>query len=219
MLVSHSIKCGYGVTGSLLHNISNYLPEHHICILESYFNNWKFEVCYDNAISPIRPITVDVPQRSVPGSLLYVLLTADIPTSSHTEIVTFADNTSLLSPRNDYVTAVHNLQTSTDELLTWTKRWKIHFNKEKSICVDFSLRKHSFIPTFIYNQPITVASSTRCLGAHLDKRLTWRTHLIIKRTELNLKFRTLFWLIRPQNKQYNDFKMKSWEWSLSLHGT
>lgn len=106
----------------------------------------------------------------------------------------------MLSPHNDYVTAVHNLQTSINELFIWTKTLKIHLNKEKSTHVDYSLRKHSFDPTLIYNQPITVAPSARYLKAHLDKRLNCQTHVINKCSELNLKFRILVWLIHPQNK-------------------
>ena len=187
-------------TQGLLHKISNYLSDHHVRILESYLENRKFEICYGEATSPVKPIMAGVPQGSVLGPLLYVLYVADILTSSHTEIATFADDTALLSPHNNYTTAVNNLQTAADELLDWTKKWKIQLNKEKSVRVDYSLRKHGYVPTYIDNQPITIAPSARYLGVHLDKRLTWRMHLIKKRYELNLRFRALFWLIRPQSK-------------------
>ena len=43
---------------------------------------------------------------------------------------------------------------------------------------------------------ITQAEHAKYLGIHLDKRLSWRTHILA----LGLKQRTMRWLIGPQFK-------------------
>ena len=37
------------------------------------------------------------------------------------------------------------------------------------------------------------------LGFHLDRRLTWKDHLKKKRTEINLRFKNLYWLLGRQS--------------------
>ena len=60
--------------------------------------------------SEILPILSGVPQGSVLGPILYMLFTADIPTSEHTLIATFADDTAIISAHANPIIASHRPQ-------------------------------------------------------------------------------------------------------------
>ena len=61
--------------------------------------------------------------------------------------------------------------------------------------------KHSSCPGLTLNDvSIPQTEHAKYLGIHLDRRLSWRTHIFPKRKALGLKQRTMHWLIGPQSK-------------------
>jgi len=86
------------------------------------------------------PIRAGVPQGSVLGPLLYMLYTADVPTTPDTLMATFADDTSILSSDPDPVRATEKLQHHLT-LLHWLEQWRIKVNPTKSAHVTFTTRR------------------------------------------------------------------------------
>lgn len=184
----------------LIYKISQYLPVHYVDILSSYLYNRQFLVNYGNAYSAIELIRAGVPQGSVLGPILYVLYTADIPTTNSTTTAIFADDTVVLAPHEDYDTASTNLQKEVNNIFKWTQKWKIRLKGSKSARVDFALSPHHSTITTLNGGDICTKPHAKYLGIHLDSRLTWRKHITAKREEIKIRFRNQFWLLRARNK-------------------
>ena len=106
----------------LIHEISEYLPEQTVQLSSSYLFDRSYVVHYGDAKSDTHPILAGVPEGSILGPLLYLLYTSDIPTTKHTITATFADDTAILAPHNDYNEAITALQHSLNKVSSWARK-------------------------------------------------------------------------------------------------
>lgn len=123
-----------------------------------------------------QPITRGVPQGSVLGPILFILLTNDFPVlieNDSTSCIMYADDTTLLL-RNDSAEELYNKSvTSLQNATSYSILNDLAINPDKTIQVHFSKKK--VVPASIPN--ITVANQTKFLGVTLDSGLTWTDHL------------------------------------------
>ncbi|KAL7291223.1 hypothetical protein TKK_0014836 [Trichogramma kaykai] len=210
----------------LLHKIKKNLPYALYQILKSYLENRTFQVKVNNEVTKLYDIHAGVPQGSVLGPTLYLLYTSDIPSSQTTTTATYVDDTALLSTHTNPIAASTKLQNHLTTVVNWFKNWRIKINENKSAHITFTLCKDTCPTVLINGTPVAQFNVVKYLGIHLDRRLTWRTHLWTKRKQLNYKFRKMYWLLgrnsvlTMENKLllYKSILKPIWTYGIQLWG-
>ena len=116
------------------------------------------------------------------GPVLYLIYTADLPTTNSTVCATFADDTVIMASHVNPDTASINLQNNLNKIEEWLKKWRIKANEVKSAHVTFTMRKTTCPPVRLNNVMIPQSDGAKYLGMHLDRKLTWKTHIRTKKT-------------------------------------
>jgi hypothetical protein len=94
----------------LLYKIKKNLPHEYYKILKSYLDEKLFQVKLKEETANLKKMKAGVPQGSLLGPILYLIYTADLPTSEDTNIATFADETAILALDDQPETATAKLQ-------------------------------------------------------------------------------------------------------------
>lgn len=211
----------------LLFKIKSLLPHTYFGVLKSYLSNRYFQIKFEDYSTELHEIESGVPQGSVLGPVLYILFTYDLPQTPGITVATFADDTALLSSDLDPVQASSNLQTALDDISQWLTNWKIKVNENKSLHVTFTMRTPTCPAVTLNNVALPQADEVKYLGIHLDRRLTWHSHIWNKRLQLNLKTRNLAWLLGNRSKLSSENKLllykiilkPVWTYGIQLWGT
>jgi hypothetical protein len=73
--------------------------------------------------------------------------------------------------------------------------WKLKINETKSKYISFTLRSDPSPPVYLNDVEIPSATTAKYLGLQLDTKLNWKTHLIKKRKQMDLRYKELHWLL------------------------
>lgn len=152
-----------------------------IQLIISFLQDRTFAVRLNNQFSTTRPISAGVPQGAVLSPILYNLYTSDIPsTIPNTHVLTFADDTAIISTSKYHNKSRSYLQTAIDIFQHWSAKWKIKINQNKCQAIHFSTRKPTTLPDdpiLINNHPLPWNPTAKYLGVRFDSRLTWSNHI------------------------------------------
>jgi len=77
----------------------------------------------------------------------------------------------IFSTRKCQLTETNNLQKLIDNILAWMRRWKIKINADKSVYVNYTLRKAKNIKILLNKSLIPQKDTAKYLGMNLDSRL------------------------------------------------
>ena len=118
-------------------------------------------------------------------------------------LATYADDTTILASHE----ASRILQTHLDQFEEWLQRWRIKANETKSVYITFVLRHGTCPPVLLNGTCIPQEESIKHLGLHLDRRLTWHSHILAKRKQLDIKFSQMHWLIGRKSELSTENKL------------
>ena len=202
------------------------LPKQMYEILKSYIEKRYFRVKHEGEYSDLKSIRAGVPQGSVLGPLLYLIYTNDVPQNNETSIATFADDTAILAVGDTIEESTNKLQNAINEVCNWTRNWRIKLNEQKSTHITFTNQKVQPLPIRINNEIISHANTAKYLGMTLDTKLRWKEHVKIKRKELDIKYRKMYWLIGKRSELntsnklllYRQILKPVWTYGIQLWG-
>ena len=151
--------------------------------IQSLLSNRSQKVQLEGSSSHTSPVLSGVPQGSVVGPLLFLLLINDLPeyVSSKTSVRLFADDCVMyrkVATEED----TKALQKDLDALQNWESDWLMQFHPQKCQVMHISTtsRKKEAIQNskyHIHGIPLVEAEKAKYLGLNLHKNLKWNHHL------------------------------------------
>ncbi|GFU93396.1 RNA-directed DNA polymerase from mobile element jockey [Trichonephila clavipes] len=107
----------------------------------------------------------------------------------------FADDTAILAQSNELQLVTHFLHKHIAKLEDWFSTWKIDLNVAKTEAVFSYHIKKEPPKLYLHNTHIPWSKNTKYLGVILDKRLTFKQHIIRVRRNFNISIAKVFPLI------------------------
>ena len=94
----------------------------------------------------------------------------------------YADDLSVVFGGTDPDELVPRMQRVLDELVLWGESCNLNFNPEKTVMVGFTrcTAKSFSVPLKIKGEDLKFVDSVKYLGLRLDKKMTWRPHILEK---------------------------------------
>ena len=148
------------------------VTENWLKLFESYLSNRRQVVVIDGVKSDVLPLKAGIPQGSKLGPILFILYISDIHLDLESEVLIYADDTTLLAFGKNPVETALILNRDLKKISDLAKMWKISFNAEKSRDIIFSEKSFPHNPNlFIDGDIIKRVSVHKHLGSLLKFRL------------------------------------------------
>ena len=159
----------YGITGNLLHWISDYLSKRRQCVR------------VNSALSEWESLISGVPQGSILGSIVLIFYVNDLPTDIIAKLSLFADDTKLIKMLLSMMWR-SELQNDLNHLISWSEKWQLKFNMSKCKMLRFGQSDTS--PYTMMNididqmQELESTDDNKDLGVIIDLKLKFSSRIV-----------------------------------------
>ena len=188
-------------------------------LFQSYLTNRKQVVVVDGKVSGKTEVKAGIPQGSRLGPLLFIIYINDITENIESDILIFADDTSLLATgkNTDVTSAIINRDLI--GISEWAQKWKVNFNADKSEEIIFSnIKLQNYIPILLNGDKVKSVEVHKHLGLYLSYNLDWSAQvhhicmranrkLAVLRSVKMLKRQTLDVLYKLQVRSLLDYSL------------
>ena len=149
--------------------------------IQSYLENRKQFVSFNNCHSEILNVSCGVPQGSIFGPKLFIMYINDICKLSQVfKYILFADDTNLLCCERDLNELVRMINGGLEQMQTWFSVNRLPLNISKTNYMIFGNRRITAdICVRINKEKINRVNSTKFLGVVIDCKLE-KSHFISK---------------------------------------
>ena len=143
-------------------------------LIGSYLEGRRQVVVVDGMKSETLEVKAGVPQGSRLGPLLFIIYMNDIIDDIESEILIFADDTSLMACGNDPAETAAQINRDLIKISLWATKWKVCFNPKKSKDIIFSNKCLNNSPPLVFGDTfIERVNKHKHLGLILTSSLDW----------------------------------------------
>lgn len=143
-------------------------------LMRSYLTGRVQTVSVNGLSSEPREVTQGVPQGSIMGPLLFLVMVNDIVYSVPSKLICYADDTTIFCSSDQLDNLKSDMDLSLSDISVWFRANFFLLNESKTHSLIFSLR-----------QVVNDVDSVKLLGIFLDPKLTWNCHINFVCTRLS----------------------------------
>ena len=155
---------------------------------QSYLQNRKQYVNYNNYRSDFKNIICGVPQGSILGPLLFILYVNDIVNTSNVfKFILFADDTTILYSHADIKSQIAIINRELLEVSNWFQANKLSVNASKTnfmllgtpqmTCRGDNAGCDNHLEIVLDGTKLDRVKTTKFLGVIIDENMTWKHHI------------------------------------------
>ena len=154
------------------------MPSHLIAWLADFLSGRQQAVRYQGSVSPLLPLSCGVPQGTKMGPLCFLILINDALTDTPHRWK-YVDDSTFGIPINTRQPDYSPLQTTLDNLMTWTEQNKVEINHKKTVVMHFCTSSQAVAQPqlSVGIHPLQVVKSIKLLGVTVDDQLNWKQHI------------------------------------------
>jgi hypothetical protein len=188
--------------------------------LKSYLTGRKFRLKLESHFSDWKPLHAGVPQGSILAPLLYNVYVSDIFRRPGIEILQFADDTAAYTSNKGISYAISNVQGYRSDLEVWICKWRLKNQCRQECCCNI-YKKRRQIPRNrlkLFETEIPWSRMAKYLGMHLEKSLTWNTHIKAMTSKTMQRLLALYCIFKCRNRNRKTHLYKSVIRPILLYG-
>ena len=168
--------------------------------LYNFLSNRTLQVSANGALSKPAAVLSGVPQGTVLGPILFIIMISDIDRDLQTSFISLFADDSRVSSLSDFPVCRETFQNELNNTVyPWAQLNKAVFNGDKFEHIHFGKKSRDF-PNYLdpNGNPITMKSQVRDLGVIISDDLTWSAH--IDKTVASCR-KQIAWILRIFSKR------------------